>query len=147
MLTKPRLSRLFVMTLLSAAVAAKMYAGCSVTIVTSVTPNTGPTAGGTAVTITGSGFFNPSTVTFGGVAATNVVFVNGTTITATTPAHAAGAVDVAVTDGGVCLGNPPGTLTNGFTYTAPVQVPALSPLALALLAAMLLLIGVWVMKK
>ena len=50
--------------------------------VTSVCPNSGTTAGGTAVTITGTNFAAGATVTFGGTAATNVVVVNSTTITA-----------------------------------------------------------------
>ena len=54
--------------------------------VTSVSPNNGPTAGGTAVTITGANFATGATVTFGTMAATNVVVNNSTTITATTPA-------------------------------------------------------------
>ena len=41
--------------------------------VTSLSPNTGLTAGGTAVTITGKNFASPATVTIGGTAATNVV--------------------------------------------------------------------------
>ena len=51
-------------------------------------PNSGPTAGGTAVTITGTNFAAGATVTFGGTAATNVVVVSSTSITATTPAGA-----------------------------------------------------------
>ena len=53
------------------------------------------------MTITGTGFLAGATVTLGGTAATNVTVVNSTTITATTPAHAAGAVNVVVrnTDG------------------------------------------------
>lgn len=85
----------------------------------SISPTSGPAAGGTAVTITGTGannFVGPGTVTFGGTAATNVVVVNSNTITCTTPAHAAGAVTVVVTAGGAAE-----TLTNGFTYTAPPQ--------------------------
>ena len=54
--------------------------------------------GGTAVTVTGTGFLAGATVTFGGTAATNVTVVNSTTITATTPAHTAGAVNVVVTN-------------------------------------------------
>jgi hypothetical protein len=84
----------------------------------SVSPNNGPAAGGTGVTITGTGFATGATVTFGGTAATNVVMVNGTTITATTAGHAAGAVTVAVT-------NPDtqsGSLANGFTYSATVAI-------------------------
>jgi hypothetical protein len=58
-----------------------------------------------------------ATATFGGTAATNVVVVNRTTITAKTGAHAAGAVTVTVT-------NPDtqsGSLTNGYTYTSAIS--------------------------
>ena len=82
--------------------------------ITSVAPNNGPVAGGTAVTITGSNFVAGATVAFGGTAATNVNVVSATSITATAPAHADGAVDVTVT-------NPDGqvaTTTRGFTYNA-----------------------------
>jgi hypothetical protein len=85
--------------------------------VTSVTPNVGPIGGGTNVTVSGSNFFTGATVTFGGTAATNVTVVSATTITATTPAHAAGAVSVVVR-------NPDtqsGTLANGFTYELPIS--------------------------
>jgi len=96
-------------------------------MVSSVLPNNGPTTGGTAVTITGTNFAAGATVTFGGTAATNVVEVNSTTITATTPAHAAGAVTVTVTVNGQS-----GSLVNGFTYTAAgtisfIQVAAATP--------------------
>jgi hypothetical protein len=79
--------------------------------VSSVSPNNGPTTGGTAVTITGTNFAAGATVTFGGTAATNVVVVSGTSITATTPAHAAGATTVTVT-----VNSQSGSLSNGFTY-------------------------------
>ena len=46
--------------------------------VTSVSPSSGTTAGGTAVTITGTNFAVGATVTFGSAAATNVVVVSGT---------------------------------------------------------------------
>ena len=48
------------------------------------------------MTITGTNFAAGATVTFGATAATNVVVVNSTTITATTPAGSAGAVTVTV---------------------------------------------------
>ena len=64
------------------------------------------------MTITGTNFAAGATVTFGGTAATNVVVVNSTTITATTPAGSAGAVTVTVTN----VGGQSGSLTNGFTY-------------------------------
>ena len=82
--------------------------------VTNISPTQGPTSGGTDVTLSGSGFENGATVAFGGTPATTVSVVNATTISATTPEHAAGAVDVVVT-------NPdtqPGTLAGGFTYVA-----------------------------
>ena len=91
--------------------------------VTGVSPSAGPVAGGTAVTITGTNFASGATVTFGGTAATNVVVTNSTTITATTPAHAAGAVAVAVTNSNGLSGN----LANGFTYVAQPTVTGVSP--------------------
>ena len=66
--------------------------------VSGVSPNSGSTAGGTSVTISGTNFVNGATVTIGGTAATNVAVNSGTTITATTPAHAAGVVNVVVTN-------------------------------------------------
>ena len=90
--------------------------------VSSVAPNSGSAAGGTAVTITGTNFAAGATVTFGAAAATNVVVVNATTITATTPAGSAGAVAVTVTANGRS-----GSLTNGFTYVVPPTVTGVSP--------------------
>lgn len=56
--------------------------------VTGVSPNRGPAAGGTLVTITGSGFLVDAVVTFSDVAATEVKLVSSTKITAKTPAKA-----------------------------------------------------------
>ena len=83
--------------------------------VSTITPNSGSTAGGTAVTINGSNFTSGATVSIGSTAATNVTVVNSTTITATTPAHAAGTVNVVVTNADAQSG----TLVNGFTFTSP----------------------------
>jgi PKD repeat protein len=80
--------------------------------VTSVTPNQGPESGGTEVSISGSNFSAGSTVKFGGVAATNVNVVNANVITATTPVHSPGVVDVVVTASDLQSG----TLTNGYTF-------------------------------
>ena len=58
--------------------------------VTSITPNYGPLAPGTAITITGTNFIaGESSVTVGGVAATSVDVAAGFILTATTPASAA----------------------------------------------------------
>lgn len=91
--------------------------------VTGVTPNTGATVGGTAVTISGNGFAAGATVTFGSAPATNVVVVNGTTITATTPPGTPGPVAVTVTNPGA----PPGSLANAFTYVIVPTVTAVAP--------------------
>jgi hypothetical protein len=91
--------------------------------VTGVSPNSGSTLGGTAVTITGTNFLTGATVTFGGTAATNVVVVSSTSITATTPAGSAGAVTVTVTVGGQS-----GSLASGFTYAVFPTVTSVSPI-------------------
>ncbi|AVF40216.1 autotransporter outer membrane beta-barrel domain-containing protein [Pandoraea apista] len=84
---------------------------------TSVSPNTGLSSGGTSVTITGTGFVaGETTVAFGGAGATGVIVNSATSLTATTPAHAVGAVPVLVsTPGGTA------TLTNGYSF-APAPI-------------------------
>jgi hypothetical protein len=79
----------------------------------SIAPISGPASGGTAVTITGTGFQTGATVSLGGTAATGVSVASSTTITATTSAHAAGAVNVVVTN----PDSQSGTLANGYTYS------------------------------
>lgn len=79
--------------------------------VVGITPTSGPEAGGTAVTITGSGFTDATGVTFDGNDATDFTVVSDTEITATTPAGV-GTVDVTVNK----AGGVEGTLTNAFTY-------------------------------
>jgi IPT/TIG domain len=83
----------------------------------SVSPNSGSASGGTLVTISGANF-QGSTVTFGGTPAA-IISVTSTSITATTPPHAAGAVNVIVTNSD----GQTGTLTNGYTYTAVATGP------------------------
>jgi hypothetical protein len=90
--------------------------------ITSVSPVTGPTSGGTAVTITGTDLNGATEVTFGGVPATTVVVVDATTLTAVTLAHPAGPVDVSVTTVGGS-----GTATDAFTYVAPPTLDAVTP--------------------
>ena len=83
-------------------------------MVSGVSPTSGTTAGGTPVTITGTGFLAGATVSLGGTAATGVTVVRSTSITATAPAHAAGAVNVVVTN----TDSQSGTLPSGYTYTS-----------------------------
>lgn len=81
------------------------------TITTPLAPATGPAAGGTRVTITGTNLLGATGVTFDGVAGTNLVVVSDTELKVTTPAGSAGTADVAVT-------TPDGTDTEtaAFTY-------------------------------
>lgn len=81
--------------------------------ITNINPTSGTASGGTGVILTGTGFTDATSVTFGGVAATSVNVVNSTTITAVTPAHAVGAVDVVVT-----IPSGTATQTSGYTYVA-----------------------------
>lgn len=81
----------------------------------SLTPATGPSAGGTQFTAHGSRLTSDCTIAFGGVPA-GPVTVTGDTIAGVTPAHAPGTVDVGLTCGAATY-----VLANGFTYldTAP----------------------------
>jgi hypothetical protein len=79
-----------------------------------ISPASGSIAGGTTVTITGGGFVTGSTnVQFDGIVATNVTVVAPNRLTAVSPAHAKGSVNVVVINGRGGMG----TLSNGFTYT------------------------------
>lgn len=82
--------------------------------ITALDPNTGLTTGGRTVTISGTGLTGTSAITFGGTAATNITVVNATRVTCTTPARAAGTVDVVLT---ATAGST--TSTGGFTYLPP----------------------------
>lgn len=68
----------------------------AVPIVTSLSPNFGPVAGGTNVTITGSGFTGATSVEFGSRTA-SIISLSDTSITATSPESALSTVTVSVT--------------------------------------------------
>lgn len=104
--------------------SVEAFSFSTVPVIASVTSNVGNSIGGDTVTISGSLFTGATGVTFGGVSATGLVVVNDSTITVTTPSHAAGAVDVAVT---IPAGT--GTLASGFTY---IQLSASPSTILAL---------------
>ena len=76
-----------------------------------VNPSSGQTTGFTAFTIFGTNFTGATSVTVGGVAATSIVVVSSTAITALSPAHSVGAV-------GIVVVTPNGTVTllGAFTY-------------------------------
>ena len=94
---------------------------------TSITPNTGLTNGGTAVTLTGSGFELGAGVAFGSQPATSIaVNGTGTQISAITPAGPLGLINVLVTN----PDNTTITLTNGFTYKGPPPAIVTQPVNL-----------------
>jgi formylglycine-generating enzyme required for sulfatase activity len=85
--------------------------------VSSISPSSGAYQGGTAITITGQYLAGTTSVTIGGVPATNVVAVSSTTVTAVTPPGSVGAANVVVTGAKGTV-----TVPGGFTYLA-VQTP------------------------
>src|SRR5262249_37502471 len=73
-------------------------------VVSSLNVNSGPTAGGTSVTITGRNFSGAAgqlTVLFGTTPATSVTILSDTQVVAVSPARAAGTVDVRVQSAGM----------------------------------------------
>ncbi|MFD6023921.1 IPT/TIG domain-containing protein [Streptomyces griseoluteus] len=100
------------------------YVAAAVPVVTAVTPDSGPTSGGTSVVITGTGFTGASAVRFGGVPATSFTVNSATQITAVTPAGAPGAAAVTVT-------TPAGTSAASpdayFFYAAPPVLNTADP--------------------
>ncbi|MEH3114781.1 MBG domain-containing protein [Pedobacter terrae] len=95
----------------------------AVPTVTALSPTSGPTGGGTSVTITGTNFSGTTAVTFGATAATGFTVNSATQITATAPAGT-GTVDVRITTTG---GTSATSASDQFTYIAAPTVTALSP--------------------
>ncbi|WP_424711980.1 IPT/TIG domain-containing protein [Kitasatospora acidiphila] len=91
----------------------------AVPVLTSIVPSTGPTSGGTAVTLGGSGLSGTTAVSFGGTPAAFTV-VSDTSVVATAPAGS-GTVTVTVTT--------PGGTSNGlaYTYAIPPVVASVAP--------------------
>jgi hypothetical protein len=95
--------------------------------VTSVSPSAGPVAGGQSVVITGSGFTGASDVFFGATdalpcpASPCFTVPSDTEIDVTTPAGAAGTIDVTVKAGGVTS-----TITPADQYTYQQPVPTVT---------------------
>ncbi len=88
-----------------------------------ITPDVGPVAGGTTLTVTGTYFADGSTVSFGGVPARSVSFVDARTLAVVTPAHGAGTVEVAIT----VPGHTPVVRANGFTFVTPPTIASVTP--------------------
>lgn len=82
----------------------------------SMFPTSGPTAGGTSVTISGHDFTGATAVKFGSTPASSFTVDSDTKITATSPSSAAGTVDVTVT---TPAGQTPAVPASNFTFVAP----------------------------
>lgn len=89
---------------------------------TSLAPSAGPAVGGQIVAITGLDLTTATAVTFGGSAAPSFTIDSATQITATTPAHAAGIVDVEVTWSGGTAFSPV-----DYTYVAAPTIDSVAP--------------------
>ena len=95
------------------------------TVIVNFTPESGPEAGGTDVTITGSGFTGAEEILFGTTPATSFEVVSDTEIVATSPA---GTGSVFITVGGTEFGD--ATTSNPFTYVpagTPTESATLTP--------------------
>jgi hypothetical protein len=93
------------------ALQVAITANAAAPAITAMAPTSGPATGGTSVVISGSGFTGTTQVAFGGINAVTFTVDSDTQITAATPVHAAGTVDITVsTPGGTA------TAANGFVF-------------------------------
>ncbi|WP_461049957.1 IPT/TIG domain-containing protein [Terrabacter koreensis] len=107
----------------SRASAGSAYAYEPVPTITGLTPQIGPPAGGTSVTLTGADLGRATSVTFGTTTTTGVVRVSPTTLRVITPPRPSGPVEVRVTaPGGTSLAS----AMARFTYGWPPVVSGLS---------------------
>ncbi len=109
---------------ISATSPADVFTYVSQPVVSGVSPNEGPVAGGTSVTITGGNLTGATEVDFGSTPATGVVVSSDTQITATAPSGTAGTVDVTVMTAG---GTSEAVAADEFTYVALPSVSGVSP--------------------
>ena len=81
--------------------------------IASIAPGQGTIVGGTPITISGAYFTGAISVTIDGAPVINMVVVSSTTITAVTPAHAAGSVSITIT-----TPSRTSTFPNAFSYAS-----------------------------
>lgn len=99
------------------------YADQAPRLVSTVRPGRGPAAGGTRITIIGSGFTSGAEVLVGGEPARRVQVVGSTRITAITPAGGVGPADVAVRNPGI----PAAILVDGFVFVEAPTIDSVAP--------------------
>ncbi|MER7690942.1 IPT/TIG domain-containing protein [Streptomyces sp. NPDC097610] len=100
------------------------YVTAVVPVINSLAPNSGPTSGGTSVTITGTGFTGATAVNFAGTPAASFTVTSGSQITAVAPPGSPGGAAVTVT----APGGTSSTSANAyFFYAAPPVLNAANP--------------------
>lgn len=97
--------------------------GMSAPVVSSLSPSSGSTSGGTSVSISGSGFNQVSAVMFGTMMASSYTVNSSTSITAVAPSHSSGSVDITVV---TSMGSSTANLNDRFTYQAPSGLPTIT---------------------
>jgi hypothetical protein len=107
----------------SAITPADVFTYLGVPTVTGVSPAAGSQRGGAVVTLTGTNFYGPATVYFGGVKATAVTVVNTSTIVVTSPA-ATGTQNVRVV---TSSGESATSTADRFEYFPPPTVTKVAP--------------------
>jgi hypothetical protein len=83
----------------SAVAATDQFTFAPTPSITSMTPTSGSTSGGTTVTITGTNFTGATNVLFGTVSASSFTVLSPTQISAVSPAHGQGSIYITVTNG------------------------------------------------
>ena len=131
-----RLYPLVVVSILACSVASlaggskgKQWGQSGALAISGLGPNSGPSTGGTTITLSGSGFTPSASVAFGGASASSVLYISSTELQAIAPAHAGGTVSVSVTE---TPHNQSAMLASGYTYlssssTNNVRVSGASP--------------------
>ena len=105
----------------SAASSADHFMYYATPVITGLSAVSGSTRGGTNVIITGSGFTGTTTVAFGSTPAAYFTVSGDTSITAVSPAGAAGTVNITVTNP---IGTSASSLADEFTYSLASTTPA-----------------------
>ncbi len=104
------------------AVATDAYTYLPLATLYDITPDHGPTSGGTKVVITGDGFKPTAQVYFGALPASETVVVNEQKIQTRAPMGSPGAVDVHVKQSGTIA-----TLEDGFAYDGFLDLFVVEP--------------------
>jgi hypothetical protein len=118
-------SCVLVIVLLFASVG--LVSAVSVPVITAVSPSGGPLAGGTPVTITGSGFTGTTSVRFGEIPGTALSIFNDSRLTIISPPHAEDSVFISITNAaGVGLSPYPSAMFSYEEFPVP-RLSGISP--------------------